>query len=239
MKWISQSVPLSIAVGLCLGRGSTAFADPPRGEVTHRPKIVSNFVTPQGRPVTENHDRYRYVVPPTARYGAYFNYEKEYYYAPPSKPGQNQHLPPVATKFGAAQHSAELSERIEALANELCLDLESNYRHNPGFKEIYGRANAFLTTAQFIHNKEHREDRPAIQKAVLRLDELLERIQVEVEQLQRRESRQIGQMQFFARIEELQALVHHLMYDQGLRVNHGPTDEPHGPPPDRRGPRVP
>lgn len=224
MKSMTPSVRVLIALELCLGFQATSFAEHPHGAAKHRPKVVISLFTPQGRPVIQHHDRYRYVIPSTPRHGAYYAYENKYYYTPPGSHGGPQHLQPVPMTFGGSQHIAELSERIEFLANELCLDLHHNYRDNPGFKVAYREAYEFSTAAKFIHNREHQGDRDAIRATVTRIDGLFHDIQNDIVNLERRESRQIGQLSCHARIEELQALIHHLMYDQGVRPSHGPGE---------------
>ena len=223
MKWKPMSIAALLAIGLCLGGASTSSAQHSHGAPKYRPQVHINLFTPQGRPVTQHRDHYRYVVPPAARHGAYYTYEKDYYYTPPALRQQGQ--PPVAPRpvsmeFGASKHLVELAERIESLANELCLDLHHNYRNNPRFNEVYGEAYQLLQATKFIHNRENQGDREGIRRTATKIDELFHHVQEEVIGLERQENRRVGQLGLEAKTEELQALIHHMMYDQGVKPNH-------------------
>lgn len=223
MERKTTSIAALLAVGLYLGSAAVSSAQHSHshGEAKYRPKVIGNLFTPQGRRVTQHHDHYRYVVPPAARYGAFYSYEKGYYYTPPTRRGQGQEAPrPNAMEFGASKHLVELAERIEALANELCLDLHHNYGHNSNFKEVYGEAFQLLEAAKFVHNSEHQADREAIHRTATTMDELFHHVQEEVIGLERQENRRVGPLGIEAKTEELQALIHHLMYDQGIKPNH-------------------
>jgi hypothetical protein len=230
MKRKTMSIPALLAVGLCLAGGSTSSAHDGEsdGTPTHRPQVYTTLLNPQGRPVTQQQDGYRYVVPPVARQGAYYRYENGNYYTPPVQRqlGQPPVAPrPVNVEFGAFKHLVELSERIEALTNDLCLDLRYNYHHNPGFKEVYREAYQLLQGAKFIHDREHHGDREAIRGSVTKIDNLIDHLQDEVSGLKRQETRPVGQLKLEAKTEELQALIHHLMFDVGVKPDHD-KDEP-------------
>lgn len=241
-------IPALLAIGLSLGSASTSSAQHSHGAPKYRPKVHVDLFTPLRRPVTQHQDHYRYVVPPAARHGAYYTYENGYYYTPPAvrRQGQPPAAPrPVNMEFGASKHLVELAERIEALANELCLDLYHNYRHNPRFNEVYGEAYQLLQAAKFVHNLEHQGDREGIRRTATKIDDLFHHVQEEVVGLERQENRRVGQLGLEAKTEELQALIHHMMYDQGVKPKHdeeervgpdapaGPAAREEAPPPPR------
>lgn len=90
----------------------------------------------------------------------------------------------------------------------------------PGFNEVYGEAYQLLQGAKFIHDRGHQGDREAIRSNVTEIDDLFHHVQEEVAGLERHEHRQIGQLPLEGKTEELQALIHHLMYDQGIKPHH-------------------
>jgi hypothetical protein len=223
MKRKTLLIPALFATGLCLGMATSSPAQTPPPRPNYRPQVHIDLYTPLGQPVTQRQDQYQYVVPPASRFGAFYTYENDYYYTPAAVrvPGRRPIAPrPVKLVFGANRYIDELAERIESLANELCLDLHHNYRHNPRYKEIYGEAYQLLQTAKFVHAKEHWGDREGLRRSVTRLDELFHHVQQDVVALERREARRIGVHGLEGKTEEMEALIHHMMYDQGIKPRH-------------------
>lgn len=238
MKWKSNWIPAVFAAALCLGGTSASWAQPPQGPSKYRPQVHVDLYTPQGGRLNQPDEHYRYVVPPTTRQGAFYAFDDKFYYTPPLQRGPGQRHPrPVPMQFGGSRYLTELAERIEFLANELCLDLHHNYDHNPRFKEIYREAYQFLQATKFIHDRSHHGDREAIRRSVGQIDDLFHHIQEDLAILKRQERRSVGQYGFQGKIEELQALIHHLMYDQGVKPDHdkhGPRDNDRRDPPRRQ-----
>jgi hypothetical protein len=225
MQWKTTCIPALLAVGLCLAGGSTSSAQDtqPYGTPIYRPRVYTNLFNPQGRPVNQQQDGYQFVVPPAASQGAFYKYDNGYYYTPPVQRqlGQPPVAPtPVTVEFGAFKHLGELSDRIEALTNDLCLELHYNYHHNPGFKEVYREAYQLYQGAKFIHDREHHGDREAIRGSVTKMDNLMDDLQDEVRGYKRQEVRPVGQLGLEAKTEELQALIHHLMFNVGIKPDH-------------------
>lgn len=195
----------------------------------HRPKVYATLSSAPGRPLTHHQNHHRYVVPAAPRHGAYYTYGDAHYYTPPVTlvVGQKKLIQRTVTmEFGASKHVVELAERTEWQANELCLDLHNNYMHNPGFDQVYERAYQFLQDAKFIHNREHQTDRESIRRTAAKIDDLFHHLQADVIGLQRQENRRAGQLGLEARIEELQALIRHLMHDQGIEPRHDQDWQP-------------
>lgn len=230
MKRKTILIPALFATGLCLGIASSSSAQPPRPSTNYRPQVHIELFTPLGQPLTQNRDQYKYIVPPSARYGAFYTYDRDYYYTPAivRVPGRRP-VPqrPVKLVFGAARYTDELADRIESLANELCLDLHHNYSHNRRYKEIYAEAYQLLQTAKWVHAKEHQGDREGLRRSTKKLDELFHHVQEEVVALERREARRIGVHGLEGKTEELEALIHHMMFDQGIKPRHAPDDHDH------------
>ncbi|MDP1796987.1 MAG: hypothetical protein Q8K78_05880 [Planctomycetaceae bacterium] len=130
---------------------------------------------------------------------------------------------PEPVKFGGFQKHEELAERLEMLANQLCLDLHANYQDNPEFDEVYGTAYKLLQAAKYVHGKEHAGDKAAIQRSVNSIDEAFHHVQRDIRDWRSANRRQVGQMNLAAKTEEFEAVLHHLMFEIGVKPSH---DEP-------------
>ena len=204
------------------------------GVVTHRPSIT--IFSPLGHRVTEHHDDYRYVVPATPHHGSFYNYEDRHYYAPLAPVvvvGQPPPPPPrpAPIEFGAFKHYESLADRLETLMNQFCLDLHYNYQHNRNYAETYREAYQLLQAAKYVHGSEHRGDRNAIRRSAANIDNLFHHMQSETRDWTRVEYRPVGSYSLAAKTEELQALIHHLMYDIGVKPDHDRDEQ--APPPRR------
>jgi hypothetical protein len=233
MKWKSNRILALLVASLCLNDVSLSLAQPqpPLGSSRYRPEVHVDLYTPQGARLNQLDQNYQYVVPRTANSGAYYTFDNSYYYTPTVPRGPGQRPPqPVAMQFGASRHLHELATRIEFLANDLCLDLHHNYGHNPNFREVYREAFQFLQATKFILNREQLGDREAIRRSVTQIDNLFHHIQEDLHVLKKIERRAIGQHGMPGKIEEMQALIHHLMFDQGVKPDHDNHDEFRNPP---------
>lgn len=208
------------------------------GAVTHRRGL--HWVDPHGVRVVDHHDAYRYVVPSVGHHGTFYNHENIHYYTPPvnhvvvQQPQQfvqnvlPASQPLVALQFGGFQHHQQLAERLEGLANQFCLDLHYNYQHNPKYAEVYRESYKLLQAAKYLHGKEHQGDHVAIQRSGNSIDELFHHVQEETRGWRGSNQRQVGQLGLAAKSEELEALIHHLMFDIGVKPAHdgGAAAEP-------------
>lgn len=220
------------------------------GVATHRSGF--HLVNPHGAHVTDHHDHYRYVIPSHGHHGTFYNHADVHYYTPPVVVQQPQFIPqqpqqfvqnvvpvappqrPVALKFGGFQHHEQLAERLETMANQFCLDLHYNYQHNPGYAETYREAYKLLQAAQYVHGKDHEGDHAAIQRSGNSIDELFHHVQGEVRGWRSGNRRQVGQLNLAAKTEELEALIHHMMFDIGVKPAH--DDDEAAPPPREEAP---
>jgi hypothetical protein len=227
-----------LAAGICLSCVDTGLAQ----FHSHGSNIFDralNLFDPFGQQVTTHLDQYHYLVPPTHHHhGTYYTYENQHYYTPPaprSVAGQRVVRRPVVVDFNAFKHQDELAERLEKLTNQLCLDLHYNYRHNRGFQETYTESYQLLQLAKYLHDSEHRGDKNAIRKSARSLDNLFHHVQDDVKNWSRVEHRYVGEVGTLAKMEEIEALIHHLMYDVGVKPDHD-HDEVAPPPEDEVAP---
>lgn len=230
MKLSAWMMTGTFSAMFCLGASALALADPHdddhhnnhrRGATVHRKGF--QIVTPLGQ-VTTRYDQYQYVVPPAQKYGAFYLHDDKRYYTPRHQDdGHHDEQRPVPVEFGGFKHHQELAERLDALSNELCLDLHHNYSQNHGFKDIYREAYELRQAAKFIHDSEHREDHKGIQRSATTIDKLFHHVQAEITDWQSQNQRTIGRYSLAAKMEEMEAVIHHLIFDVGVRVNHGET----------------
>jgi hypothetical protein len=208
------------------------------GVATHRQGF--RLFNPHGHVVNEHHDQYRYVAPPTAHHGAFYTHEDVHYYTPPVSrvvvgPVAAPPPRPVPMEFGSFKHFEVLAERLDSLTNQLCVDLHHNYQHNRNYDETYREAYQVMQAAKFIHGSEHAGDREAIGRSATSLDNLFHHVQGELANWSSANVRRVGQYSLAAKLEEMEALIHHLMYDVGVKPDH---DQPGIAPPPGAGPDV-
>lgn len=146
---------------------------------------------------------------------------------------------PAEVVYGGYAHVDDLAGRLERIANQLCLDLHYNYRQNPGFKEVYREAYRILETAKYIHAKENQSDKAEVARRVDELDGLFHNLQGEIQGWSRIPNRQIGEGGAQAKMTGVEATLHHLMNDVGVKGSHGapepaqaPASEEVAPPPE-------
>ncbi|MCA8991730.1 MAG: hypothetical protein KDA69_18215 [Planctomycetaceae bacterium] len=123
----------------------------------------------------------------------------------------------VRIEYGSFSHVDDLAARLEYMANELCLDLYYNYSHNRGFDVTYGEAYQILEAARFVHALEHHHmDRQAIRSRIGGLDALFHHVQDDVRGWSRHHHRQVGTLGIIAKMDQMEATLHHLMNDIGV-----------------------
>jgi hypothetical protein len=173
-----------------------------------------------------HHSDWHHVVPHYDQHwnGSYYWDDGINYYIPQphvTDGGAHVAAQPVAIEFGGYAHVDELAGRLERFANDLCLDLHYNYRHNRGFARTYREAYQILATAQYIHDKEHQGDRDEVARRLDELDGLFHHVQDEINVWSRRNARPIGRSGARAKLDLIAATLHHLMNDVGVRGAHG------------------
>ena len=174
------------------------------------------------------HSNWSHVVPSHTHYGnsyrgSYYSTGNSHYYTPTAvtyATTANYAPPPVQApvqlSFAGFTHLEDLSGRLEADANNFCLDLYHNYQHNPGFAEVYREAYQILQAAKYVHAKEHQGDRAEIARQVTSIDQLFHHVQQKVPTLARDNHRQIGMGDALTKAQNLEAVLHHLAYNVGV-----------------------
>jgi hypothetical protein len=159
-------------------------------------------------------------------HGSYYLDDDIHYYVPRYLNPQGSYVAakPIQIEFGAFSHVDDLSGRLERLANQLCLDLHYNYKHNPGFPQTYRAAYQILDTAKYIHVKEHQGDRAEVARRLNDVDGLFHHVQTQLPGWSRRQFRQIGQGGVQTKLQQVEATLHHLMHDVGVKGVHGEPD---------------
>jgi hypothetical protein len=164
-----------------------------------------------------------FVVPQfgSAYRGTYYSDQGNYYYMPQAPTGNYQAAKPIEIQFGGYAHVADLSGRLERLANELCLDLHYNYRHNVGYPDIYRLAYQVLNSAKFIRVEANQANRDEVARRLDGLDVAFHNVEGAVQGWSRRQNRQIGKGGAQTKLDLVEATLHHLMYDVGVAGAHG------------------
>lgn len=161
-------------------------------------------------------------------HGSYWFDSGQYYYQPRTyvvSPQTHVVTKPIVIEFGAFSQVDDLSGRLARLANELCLDMHYNYSHNSGFANTYREAYQILGAAKSIHATENQNDRVEIARQVQELDPLFHHVQSEIRKWSRQHYRQIGQAGIFTKTDAMEALLHHLMNDVGIKPHSGESIE--------------
>lgn len=255
-RWMTIGLVAASVGALCAVPG---WAQPQRqtrdddghqyGVATHRKGF--RLVDPRGQQVGDNYTQYRFVVPSFGQVGTFYTYKNTQYYTPyQAQQPAGRPLPvqsPEALEFGQFKHHDQLAVRLVALTKDLCLDLHHNYQENQGFDETYGEAYQLLQTARFLHGKEHQGDHQAMQRVLPELDGLFHHVQADIQSWRSMDRRNVGQLSLPAKMEEMEAVIHHLMFDMGVKPAHdhehgegqGPNSPPDDEPPAPRKPRLP
>lgn len=174
----------------------------------------------------QHHSDWNHVLPHynSHYHGTYYWNDGINYYVPRTyvtQPGTYVAAKPIEIKPGGFAYVDDLSGRLERHANQLCLDLHYNYRHNPNFAETYREAYQILETAKYIHEKESQQDRAEVARRLNDLDGLFHHVQGDVKDWSRRPARQIGDGGLQTKLELVEATLHHLMNDVGVKGAHG------------------
>lgn len=240
MRSLSLLFAATLAIGWLATATEVGFAQHNHNQGIPRYRTGIQLYNPLGIRVTENHDHYRYVVPSGGNYGAFYTHDDGYYYTPPvtrvvGQPPQPAPRP-VTLKFGGFQYHVELAQRLEMLANQFCIDLHYNYQENPEFDETYGQAYQVLQAAKFMVDKDNAGDHAALQRSVNSVDQLFHHVERDVRTWRSANRRQVGQLSLAAKTEEMEAVLHHLMFDLGVKPAHDEEHEQAAQPPREEAP---
>jgi hypothetical protein len=188
---------------------------------------------------------WQYVVPNHQHYhnaGTYYSRNGMHYYVPSAPPpgtyaGQptGQFAGPIGPQsvkleFGGFKQTSDLIDRLEFATNRLCLDMHYNYRHNAGFAQTYRESYQILQTTRDLDSG--RPSRATIRQEVTELDEQFHHVQNDIKPWTRVEHRRVGEGGVNGKAEVVESVLHHLLFDIGVRPQHLPIEERAPPPAD-------
>lgn len=183
------------------------------------------------------HSNWNYVVPHHHHHrGSYYVQDNSYYYTPspitriasghPAPHVVQRPIEPVQLRFGGFAQQEDLAGRLEIAANLLCRDMHSNYQHNTGFAGTYREAYEIWNTVRYMHEREHAGDHEAVRRQVQNLDRAFHHVQEEIRPWTAHAHRQIGFGGMNEKTSEMEAVLHHLCYDVGVKPEHGAEAPP-------------
>ena len=153
------------------------------------------------------------------------------YSAPPTPPMAPLAPQSVKLVFGGFQQTEDLSSRLEIEANRWCVDMHYNYAHNPDFAATYRDAYKILLAAKYVHSSEHRQDREAIRTELARVEPLFHQVQEKIKTWTRQERRPVGEGGINGKAEVVESILHHLLFDVGVKAHHDAALEEQAPAP--------
>lgn len=179
------------------------------------------------------HSNWNYVVPSHGhhghhRHGTYYVQGGGYYYTPTTvvrpvvysgmaTPAVQQTvMKPVQLEYGSFAQCSDLTGRLEAETNNLCLDLHYNYQANPGFAQLYREAYQIYQEAKHIHASEHVGNQEEIRRRVSDIDRQFHHIQGKLASLNRQHYRQVTEGGVQQKASSVEAILHHLAYTVGV-----------------------
>ncbi len=171
------------------------------------------------------HPNSRYIVPHrnSRHNGTYYQENGRYYYYPQTyniRPDQHLNARPQQITYGSFSRTEDLGSRLESIANDFCLELHANYRHNRNFDEVYREAYQILETAKYIHKEDHEKHQGEIAREVSKLDDLFHHVQDEVSRWSSDRDHHNPAMGIQSHLGLLESTIHHLMNDAGVRPRH-------------------
>lgn len=206
----------------------------------HHGRSSQLIISPHGIQVTRNYHDYQYVAPPVHNtHGTFYTYGSAHYYTPPvvvqpqvvQQPVIVGPPPrPVVFEFGRFARTEELANRLELAANELCLEMHHNYQGNPEFAHAYREAYGVRQQAKLIRVSLQDRDFEAIRHAATTADNQLHHVSEAVANWDRHATRQVGSGGLTEKLIGTESLAHHLLFDAGVKSQHGEREEAPPPP---------
>lgn len=237
MKYLIAAVPLSVGLLVFTSTGSAQHHGGYHGGYARHAPIHHG--------VYYGHSNWHHVVPHHPTYaGAYYTVGHNHYYTPsrvvsivPAFAPPVVGAPPVAAAaapvevqrpvelaFGGYSRYEDLAGRLAFEANAMCLDMHYNYKHNKNFAEVYREAYDVLQAANYLVGKEHKGDRTVINQRMVAVDKLFHHVQDEMRGWTRAATKQVGVNTLPEKIEAVEAVLHHLCYDVGVKPHEQPAE---------------
>jgi hypothetical protein len=208
---------LIMAVGIIL------LAAPSRaGDFSEGPKIVLGYGPWRyeaplfGNGNSQSGGQYQshrhYVISPTDSFaGSYYVEAGNYYFQPPAGPRQ-------AIEQGSFNRVDDLAKRLEYEASTACIEMNDNYRDNPGYAKTYKEAFRFYEVAHDLDASAQKSDRTAVAENEQKLSDLLDAVRKDTNGWSRHQNDQHGHEQhgqggLQAKLDRLESLSRHLSHD--------------------------
>ncbi len=172
-------------------------------------------------------DNYKYVLPhyDDSHTGTYWQRDGKYYYRPQTSTRFRQPSQTEELRFGGRGHMDDLSERLEAMVNETCLDMHYNYSHNRDYKQTYADAYKILEDAKWIHNRSNYSNNGEMRRRLMRMDDQIHEVEGDVRGWRSSNRRDYGEVSLNSRLRLIEATIHHLMYDAGIDPDRAHDDD--------------
>lgn len=157
--------------------------------------------------------RRQHLVPQTSRFsGSYYVERGKHYFQPPRSPQGSR---PQKIKRGGGEFVDDLAQRLTYEAKMLCLDMKDNYSRNDGFDETYRAAYHTWQLASQIAKGDGSLDHTPLATMARELDPQFQPAKRGVAGWTRHHKRQRGTGNVQAKVERIETLIHHLLYDIG------------------------
>lgn len=119
--------------------------------------------------------------------------------------------------FGGFTQYQDLAGRLAVDVNALCLDMYHNYQDNKNFDDVYAEAYGVLQAAKYLQGNEHKGDHNAIGKRVAEVHRLFHHVMDETRGWTRTARKQVGAFALEEKTANVEAILHHLVYDAGIK----------------------
>jgi len=155
----------------------------------------------------------QHLVPQTSRFsGSYYVERGKHYFQPPRSPQGSR---PQKIKRGGGEFVDDLSQGLTYEAKMLCLDMKDNYSRHDGFDETYRAAYHTWQLASQIAKGDESLDHTPLATMARELDPQFQPVRRGVAGWTRHHKRQRGTGDVQAKVERIETLIHHLLYDIG------------------------
>jgi hypothetical protein len=179
------------------------------------------------------HPRWNFVVPFSLGYaGGYYMDGNDYYYTPsttlvplqtegpevttpPTPPPATEESKPVKLTFGGFARYQDLAARLTAEMNAICLDLHHNYQGNKHFDDAYAEAYSVMQIAKGL--KDDKGEHAAIAKRATEAHTKFHHFADDASTWNRQAKKQVGSDGLDEKMARAEAILHHLIYDVGVK----------------------
>jgi hypothetical protein len=189
------------------------------GDFSEGPKLevhlgVWNYEAPlfgNGNSNGQNRGQYQprrqYVISPTNTFGGSYYVESGHcYFQPPTGPRET-------IEQGSFARVDDLAKRLEYEASLACIEMNDNYRHNPGYAKTYKAAFHLYEVAHDLDASAQKSDQKSVAENQLKLGPLLDAVRKDTNGWSRQKHEQHGPGGLQSKLDRLAVLNRHLSYD--------------------------